>query len=468
VLEAGGELEAMQTLAVVPYPVRAVPASLHASLMARLDRLGPAKEVAQIGAAIAREFSHGLLAALVHKGETELTSSLDRLNQAGLLFRKGLPPHATYLFKHALVQEAAYGTLLRQPRRALHARIAETIESQFADIAESQPDLLARHYAEAGLIDRAASLCGKAGLRSLERSALVEAIEQLSRALDQIATLPSRPALRREEIKLQVALINPLQHVKGLAAPEAKAAAERARLLIEQAEALGEPPEDPQLLFSVLTALWAVDVAAFDGDRVRERAGADPGLAEKQRAKAPLVGSDGLVGFPHLLMGVSLVLTGNFVEGLVHLDQAIKLYDPVEYRSLAKRTWIIEDQRVGALMYRSLALFALGYPEAALAATEQALSEARETGDPTSLLNALTTTALIQLFSGNYALAKAQSDELIVLAEEKGSISWKSAGMMNRAYVLTLMGKPADAVATFASANGAKTTLMTRSRHWCL
>ena len=139
VLEAGSELEAMQTAAAVPSPALAVPASLHASLMARLDRLGPAKEVAQIGAAIGREFSHALLAAVVRKPEAELGSALDRLIRAGLLFRKGVPPHATYLFKHALVQDAAYGTLLRQPRRALHARIAETIESQFADIAESQP-----------------------------------------------------------------------------------------------------------------------------------------------------------------------------------------------------------------------------------------------------------------------------------------------------------------------------------------
>jgi predicted ATPase len=148
--------------------------------MARLDRLGPAKEVAQIGAAIGREFSHGLLAAVVPKPEAQLGASLDRLIRAGLLFRRGLPPHATYLFKHALVQEAAYGTLLRQPRRALHARIADTIERQFPDIAEAQPDLLARHCTEAGLIDKAAGLWGKAGLRSLERSALVEAIEQLT------------------------------------------------------------------------------------------------------------------------------------------------------------------------------------------------------------------------------------------------------------------------------------------------
>ena len=136
----------------------AVPASLHASLMARLDRLGgPAKEVAQIGAVIGREFSHALLAAVVRKPEAELQSALDRLVAAGLLFRQGVPPHATYLFKHALVQDAAYGTLLREPRRALHARIAETLESQFAEIAENQPELLARHCTEAGLIEKAAS-----------------------------------------------------------------------------------------------------------------------------------------------------------------------------------------------------------------------------------------------------------------------------------------------------------------------
>src|SRR6185312_15110187 len=139
-----------------------------------------------------------------HKGEPELRSALDRLIDAGLLFRQGVAPHATYLFKHALVQDAAYGTLLREPRRALHARIAETLESQFAEIAERQPELLARHCTEAGLIEKAVGLWGKAGQRSLERSALVEAVAQLAGALDQIATLSSTPASRREQIRLQV------------------------------------------------------------------------------------------------------------------------------------------------------------------------------------------------------------------------------------------------------------------------
>ena len=148
--------------------------------MARLDRLGSAKEVAQIGSVIGREFPHALIAAVARKGEPELCSALDRLIGAGLLFRQGVAPHATYLFKHALVQDAAYGTLLREPRRALHARIAETLGGQFTEIAENQPELLARHCTEAGLIEKAARLWGKAGQRSLERSALLEAIEQLT------------------------------------------------------------------------------------------------------------------------------------------------------------------------------------------------------------------------------------------------------------------------------------------------
>src|SRR6202047_912038 len=204
VLEA--ENEGSQIVAAVPSPAQVVPASLHASLMARLDRLGPAKEVAQMGAAIGREFSHAVLAAVVSTSENELKSALDRLIVAGLLFRQGVPPHATYLFKHALVQDAAYGTLLREARRSLHARIAEVFENVFPEIASNRPELIARHCAEAGLIEKAANLWGKAGQRSLERSAFAEAAEQLTRALAQIRTLPATPALRREQISLQVAL----------------------------------------------------------------------------------------------------------------------------------------------------------------------------------------------------------------------------------------------------------------------
>ena len=175
VLEAGTEDEAQRTAAAIPSPALAVPASLHASLMARLDRLGPAKEVAQIGAAIGREFSHALLSAVVSKPEQELALALDRLIAAGLLFRQGVPPHASYLFKHALVQDAAYGTLLRGRRQQLHARIAATLEGHFSEIVETQPEVLARHCAEAGLAEKAVGYWLKAGQQAMKSSAMLEA-----------------------------------------------------------------------------------------------------------------------------------------------------------------------------------------------------------------------------------------------------------------------------------------------------
>ena len=200
------------------------------------------------------------------------------------------------------MQDAAYGTLLREPRRALHARIAETLENQFAEIAENQPELLARHCTEAGLIEKARLLWGKAGQQSLERSALVEAIAAIQPRACADRDLARTPALRREQIKLQVALITPLLHVKGFAAPETKAAVERARRLIEQAQAMGEAPEDPLLLFSVLYGFWVANYVAFDGDVMRELAAQFLALAEKQGATVPL-----MIG--HRIMG-SLLSTG--------------------------------------------------------------------------------------------------------------------------------------------------------------
>ena len=446
VLEAEGEGAARRTVAVVPSPALAVPASLHASLMARLDRLGPAKEVAQIGAAIGREFSLALLAAVARKPEADLNSSLDRLTAAGLLFRQGVPPRVTYLFKHALVQDAAYGTLLREPRHALHASIAEALESQFADIAESQPELLARHCAEAGLIEKAASLWGKAGRRSLARSALVEAAEQLKRALDQISFLPGTPARRREQIKFQVALINPLMHIKGYAAPETKAAEERARLLIEQAEALGEPPEDPLLLFSVLYSFWVASNVAFNGDLMRERAAQFLALAEKQEATGPL-----MIG--HRLTGTTLLYTGEIAPGRAHFDQVLALYDPATHRPLATRFG--QDARVATLTFRSLALWMLGYPDAALADTEHALKFSREIGHAATLLYALAGTSLAHILCGNYPTANRQSDELVALADEKGALFWKAFGMMYQGCALALTCEASDAVKTFSSAMAA-------------
>jgi predicted ATPase len=443
VLEAGSETAAKRAVAAVPSPALAVPASLHASLMARLDRLGgPAKELAQVAAAIGREFSHALLASVVRQPEAELRSSLDRLIGAGLLFRRDDSAHESYVFKHALVQDAAYGTLLREPRRTLHARIAETIESQFGDIAENRPELLARHCTEAGLIEKAAGLWGRAGQRSLSRSALVEAAEQLRRALDQIATLPSTPVLRSEQIKLQIALVNALMHVKGYAAPEPKAAVEQARQFVERAEALGEHPEDPLLLFSVLYGVWAASYVAFDGHVTRELASQFVALAEKQGQVVPL-----MIG--HRLMGNSLMLTGDITEGREHYDQAFALYDPAKHRSLATRFG--QDVGVSIFVYRALAQWMLGYPDAALADADHALEDARAGGQAGTLMYAQFHTSLTNVLCAKYAAATAQSDEVIRLADEKNAAIWKALATMQKGCVLALSGKASEGVQMITS-----------------
>ncbi len=458
VLEAESEGAARRVFAAVTSPDLPVPASLHASLIARLDRLGPAKEVAQIGAAIGRTFSHDLLASVVGKTATELETALDRLIDADLLLPQGSPPHASYQFKHSLVQDAAYGMLLREPRRALHARIADSIEKQFPEIAERQPELLARHYTEAGLIAEAAVLWGKAGERSLARSALVEAAVQLTRALEQMATLPGTAALRREQIKLQVALAHALMHTKGYAAPETKAAIEQARLCLEAASAVGEPPDDPLLLFSVLFGFWVANFVAFDGDRVRELAGGFMQLAEKQGATAPLMIGYGLVG-------TSLFFTGSIAEGRDHLDRAMALYNPAEHRPLAMRFG--QGTAVPRLCYRSWALWILGYPEAARLDVEHALREAREIGQAGTVMFALRHVIPLHIWRGDYATANALIDELGNLAHATNAELWKATERAERVFLSAQTGETSNIVNMMTSAleavHATGTTLM-RSR----
>jgi tetratricopeptide (TPR) repeat protein len=401
--------------------------------MARLDRLGAAKEVAQIGAAIGRDFSHGLLSAVVGKPEPELVRALDRLIATGLLFRHGVPPHASYLFKHALVQDAAYGALLRAPRRALHGRIADTLERQFREVAQSQPELLARHYTEAGALEKAAGFWGKAGQRSLARSALVEAAEQVTQALAQIAILPGTPTWRREEINLQAVLRHALMHLKGYAAPETKAAMERTRLLIEQAEALGEPPEDPLLLFSLLNGLWTANIVAFNGDAACELAAQFLAHAERQNLAGPLI--DG-----HRLLGTSLLMTGDISEGRAHFDRGIAL----DHSPLA--TSLGDDAKVVTLGFRSIVLWLLGHPKAALADADQALSEAREIEQVGTLMHTLSWISLIRIPRGNYVAASTLVDELVALADEKDTLFWKAWGMMTEGWLSASTGKASDAV----------------------
>jgi len=444
VLEAESEGDARQTAAAVSSSALAVPASLHASLMARLDRLGgPAREVAQIGAAIGREFSHSLLAAVVHKPEMHLTLALDRLISAGLVFRQGAPPHATYLFKHALVQDAAYGTLLREPRRALHARIAQTLELQFAEVAESRPELLARHCTEAALIEKAAGLWGKAGQRSSERSALIEAVAQFTRALDQVASLPATPTLRREHIKLQVGLANALYHTKGMAEAETRAAFDQARAMIEQAERLGEHIEDPLLLYSVLYGFFIAKFINFDGDAACALARQFLALAAQRKATAPI-----MIG--HRLLGMTLLVMGDAAEGLSHLDRALAFYDPAVHRPLATRFG--HDVGAATLTFRPLAQWLLGYPKTALAEIDRALDAARETDHVPTLLFALCCTAFTHICSRDYAAANAHIDKCVALAEEKGVPFWKTLSTAHRGCILALTGNASAAVKTINAA----------------
>jgi predicted ATPase len=265
---------------------------------------------------------------------------------------------------------------------------------------------------------------------------LLEAIEQLTRALNQIATLPGTPALRREQIELQIALVTPLIHIKGFAATETKAAVEQARLLIEQAEAQGEPPEDPLLLFSVLWAFFVANFVAFNGDVCRDLAAQFLALAEKQRATVPI-----MVG--HRIMGLSLLHTGDIVGGRGHLDRAIGLYDPAEHRPLATRFG--QDVGVSALIFRTLALWLLGYPEAAIGDADDALKMAREIGQGATLMHTLGHGPATYTLCGSYAPALANTQELLVLAEEMGSPFWKASGLMNKGSVLALTGRASDA-----------------------
>jgi class 3 adenylate cyclase/predicted ATPase len=436
--------------------IQAIPPTLQHSLTARLDRLGAAREVAQIGAVIGRYFSYPLIRAVTEMEDAALEAALERLAEADILLVQGLPPQSEYRFKHALIQDAAYENLLKSRRQVLHRRTGEVLRDQFAASAAVQPELLAHHFSQAALPEAAIEWWGKAAQRSLERSALVEAVAQLTRALDQIATLPSTPALRRDEIKLQVALINPLMHVKGYAAPETKAALERARLLIEQAEGMGEPQEDPLLLFSVLYGFWIANYIAFKGDAMCDLAAQFLTLAEKQTATAPLM-------VAHRISAVSLLCTGNITLGRTHLDRAFELYNDAEHRSLTTRFG--QDTRVSILSYRALSLGLLGYPDSALTDADRAVEYARDIGQAATLMFALNHASLVNSQCRNYEVAKAHADELFILADEKSSLFWKSTAMLRRGGVaFALKGSAAEAIESITSGFAALRT--TESTLW--
>jgi class 3 adenylate cyclase/predicted ATPase len=408
-----------------PIPSFAIPPSLHASLLARLDRLGPtAKEIAQIGAAIGREFSYELLAEIAQRGEAELQDALTRLVEAGLVFQRDAPLEATFLFKHALVQDAAYGTLLRGPRQALHSRIAETIETHFPEIIDSQPELLAQHYTEAGRVEKSIAYWGKAGHRSAARSAMAEAAAQFQNGLDQLALLPNTPQRQLHELEFYSGLAAVLHVVKGHAAPETGQAYARARGLWEQAgspsEFLGVP---------------------YGQSRYHVHRG-EPHLAERLDEDLLSLSrqsndSAGLV-LGHLSSGMTQRIMGRLASSRSHLEELLTLYDSALHSSLVDQAGI--HARNNAQSSLAIALLPLGYPDQALSRCYAAIAEARRLTHLPSLAVSLLNGSRVLTLVGENAGLEELVEQLYAVAAEQGYPVWRAQGVIYRGWVKVRIG----------------------------
>jgi predicted ATPase len=346
VLESG----AQAALPLAPHPALSVPATLHASLMARLDRLGPAaKSVAQTGTVIGRDFPHELLASVADVPEPQLREALDRLTHAGLLFVRGTPPQSSYLFKHALVQDAAYGTLLRGRRQHLHARTAASLEDRFPEIVQAQPGLLAHHCAEGELAEKAALYCLKAGEQSLARSAMTEAVAQLRRGLDMVPRLSDGLSRRQLELSLHVALGSALAATKGWAGTDVGESFARARALAEQ---LDRPEELVPLIYGQ---------CRFHTVRSEHRQALP--LAE-QLEEIGRVRDDSAARFLGLsLQGLIRFYRGELVDARALLERSLDLADSARPRSNAssRNPYISWDPYVPTLSWLAETLCYLGY-----------------------------------------------------------------------------------------------------------
>ena len=331
-------------------PPFAIPMSLHDSLMARLDRLASTRHVAQIGAAIGREFSYALLRVVSRLPEDELQTALARLVASELVFERGTPPDAVYRFKHALLQDAAHGSLLRGSRQQMHAQIAEALETLYPEIMDNQPELLAQHYAEAGLVEKSVACWGKAGHNSAARSAMTEAAAQLQKGLDQLALLPDALEHQRQALELGSALGAVLNAAKGFAAPETGQTYAHARVLWEQ---LGSPSEFLQIPFGQSryhVYRGELDLALRrDEDLLR--------LSRQRNDSAGLV-------LANLSFGQNLGFAGRLAASRAHLEAALALYDPILHRPLTHQAGL--NPHVLSQAFLGIVLFWLGYPDQAL------------------------------------------------------------------------------------------------------
>jgi len=402
-----------------------VPATLHASVMARLDRLDPgAKEMAQIGAAIGREFSYELVADVAGRPETEIARALEALVGSGLAFSRGAPPDAVYLFKHGLVRDAAYSMLPRHKCRQLHARIATVLEQQMPDVAERLPAIVAHHCTEGGLIAKAITYWGRAGRKSVAKASMVEAAAQLRKGLEIVATLPANAERWREELELQTALGAALLASQGHGASEVGEVYARAR-------ALGERLGEAEALIPILGGQFSFHLQRSEYAAGRKIAESLLRLADEQGDPAGRV-----VG--HRAMGVCMHQLGAFASAAAHFNQVLELYVPEKHQTIAAVAGF--DPRAAALRYRAFGQFICGHCDQALSRMTDMMRWSRTLEHPYIMVHALNWSASFHLLRGDLAASLAPLEELLALADPKFPL-WLALGQINRGLLLAESGE---------------------------
>ena len=421
-----------------PLPPLAIPATLHDSLMARLDRLGTVKSLAQLGATLGREFSYALLHTVAPWDEVTVQRGLHQLVEAEFLYQRGLPPLVTYVFKHALIQEAAYQTLLRSTRQQYHQRIAQVLEAQFPDIAAIQPELVAHHCTEAGLGEQAVAYWLRSGGRSRARSAHAEAIVHLTKGLDVLQTLPDTPSRTQHELDFQTTLGRALAIVRGHAAPETAHAYARARELCRHGG-------DPVRLFDIQVGLREFYLNRGELRTARELAEACLTLAQGQQDPASLMRA-------HFGLGSVLYSLGDFAQGRDHLEQALALYTPHQDCALTGQAPL----GVPCLARLAATLWRLGYPRQALARNHDMLHLAHELSDTYNLVRARCYAAEFHHLLREGATAQEQAEAALSLSTEQAFTQWVGAGMFWRGWGLAAQGRDEEGIAAMRQGLGTR------------
>jgi len=406
----------------------AVPSTLAGSLMARLDRLGSVKEVAQVAAAVGRQFSYAMLAGVSRLTDTALGGALDQLAASDIIYRRGTEPHTTYTFKHALLQDAAYSSLLHSESQQLHTRIARLLEEEYPERVENEPELVAHHYTSAALTEQAIDYWRKAGERAIQRSANAEAIDHLAKGLELLETLPESLQRAQTELQLQTCLGPALTATRGYAAHDVEAAYIRAR---ELSKSVG----DTSKVFSVLRGLWVYYFIRADLHEAHELGKQLLDLAQRERHPGYLLEA-------HRAIGQILLYRGEFVESRLHLEEGIALYDPDEHRS---HIYLYgNDPGIACSSYQAYVLWFLGYPDQALRQSEKALSLARELAHPFSLTFALAFAAYLHQHLRDVEATRALADETVAISREQGFPFWANQERILRGWAQAEQGAVED------------------------